>query len=50
VEGNLVFQKGESVFWICRNCGHIHGGLTAPEKCPTCAHPKAYFELWETNY
>ena len=36
--------------WICRNCGHIHVGKTAPEVCPVCAHPKAYFELRAENY
>ena len=36
--------------WICRNCGHIHVGKTAPEVCPVCAHPKAYFELRAKNY
>jgi len=51
LENELVFQKkdGEHV-WICRNCGHVHTGASAPEVCPVCAHPKAYFELKTENY
>ena len=45
-----VFKKGEVVIWKCRNCGHIHMGTSAPELCPTCLHPKAYFELAASNY
>ncbi|MCU0844742.1 MAG: rubrerythrin family protein [Spirochaetes bacterium] len=40
-----VFKKDSKEKWICRNCGYIHEGNEAPEKCPTCDHPKAYFEL-----
>jgi len=40
-----VFRKGRSVAWKCRNCGHIHRGKEAPERCPVCKHPRAYFEL-----
>ncbi len=50
VEGNLVFKRDEKVYWICRNCGHIHEGTFAPEKCPVCSHPKAYFEIRAKNY
>lgn len=50
VENGSVFQKREKVIWICRNCGHIHEGPTAPEVCPTCAHPQSYFELRIINY
>ncbi|MDR3207204.1 MAG: rubrerythrin family protein [Oscillospiraceae bacterium] len=50
IKEDLVFKRGEKVFWICRNCGHIHEGPAAPEKCPVCAHPKAYFQLWTQNY
>jgi rubrerythrin len=50
IKENLVFKRGEKVFWICRNCGHIHEGAAAPEKCPVCAHPKAYFQLLAQNY
>lgn len=50
VKGGLVFSKDGDAVWICRNCGHIHIGRTAPEVCPVCAHPKAYFELRAQNY
>ncbi|MDR2671492.1 MAG: rubrerythrin family protein [Oscillospiraceae bacterium] len=50
VENDLVFRKGEKIYWICRNCGHIHEGLSAPEKCPTCSHPKSYFEQRSLNW
>lgn len=50
VEDGTVFQKGEIVIWQCANCGHIHVGLKAPEICPVCAHPKAYFQLAAKNY
>ena len=45
-----VFAKKEKSFWICRNCGHIAEDATAPQKCPVCAHPQAYFELRAVNY
>ena len=44
VEEGSVFVKEEEIIWICGNCGHIFKGKEAPEKCPVCAHPKAYFE------
>ena len=50
INDGSVFEKKEKVIWICRNCGHIHEGPTAPEMCPTCAHPQAYFELRVINY
>lgn len=50
VKGGLVFSKDGDAVWICRNCGHIHIGKSAPEVCPVCAHPKAYFELRAQNY
>lgn len=50
INDGSVFAKKEKVIWICRNCGHIHEGPTAPEMCPTCAHPQAYFELRVINY
>ena len=40
-----IFSKDTDVFWICRNCGHIHIGTDAPEICPVCEHPKGYFEV-----
>jgi rubrerythrin len=45
-----VFKKGEKTQWKCRNCGYIHEGATAPEICPACKHPKAYFELLANNF
>lgn len=45
-----VFKDNDKVFWVCANCGHIHFGATAPEKCPVCEHPQAYFIRQETNY
>ena len=50
LEGDVVFQDGEETVWICRNCGHVHRGKEAPEVCPICAHPQAYFERRATNY
>lgn len=50
IEKGKVFEKDAGSTWICRNCGYHHEGLEAPEKCPTCLHPKSYFELWEENY
>ena len=50
IEGGLVFSREGDMIWICRNCGHIHVGKEAPDLCPVCAHPKAYFELRAANY
>lgn len=50
VETNQVFEKSEVKIWECRNCGHIVVGTKAPEVCPVCAHPKAYFEVKKVNY
>ena len=50
VETKQVFEKSEVKVWECRNCGHIVVGTKAPELCPTCAHPQAYFELNAKNY
>lgn len=50
LEDGTVFKKGSIVIWKCRNCGHIHVGLEAPEVCPVCAHPKSYFEIQAENY
>ena len=50
VETSQVFAKSEVKVWECRNCGHIVVGTKAPEICPTCAHPKAYFEVNAENY
>lgn len=45
VANGLVFQKGAKVLWKCGNCGYIHEGTGAPDKCPACLHPQAYFEV-----
>ena len=50
VEAAEVFAKSEVKVWECRNCGHIVVGTKAPEICPTCAHPQAYFEIHAENY
>ena len=50
VETKQVFEKSEVKVWECRNCGHIIVGTQAPEVCPTCDHPKAYFEINAKNY
>ncbi len=50
VETASVFEKSEVKVWECRNCGHIIVGTKAPELCPTCAHPKSYFEVSAQNY
>ena len=50
VEAQEVFAKSEVKVWECRNCGHIIVGTKAPEICPTCAHPKSYFEIHAENY
>ena len=45
-----VFKKDEPVRWVCKNCGYVQEGTEAPEVCPACAHPQAYFELNALNY
>lgn len=50
IEKGRVFKRDSVVKWKCRNCGYIHEGTEAPEKCPACAHPRAFFELLGENY
>lgn len=50
VEGECVFSKDGDVIWECTNCGHVCVGKKAPEVCPVCAHPKAYFKVKAQNY
>ncbi len=50
VETAAVFARSEVKVWECRNCGHIVVGTNAPDICPVCAHPQAYFELHAENY
>ncbi|MBR3588679.1 MAG: rubrerythrin family protein [Clostridia bacterium] len=50
IENGIVFSRDGDAIWKCRNCGHIVIGKAAPEICPVCAHPKAYFEIKAENY
>ena len=50
IENGSTFKKEEEIEWQCRNCGYVHKGTDAPEKCPACEHPQAYFEPKKTNY
>ena len=50
IEQGKVFERNGIVIWKCRNCGYIHEAKKAPEKCPACLHPQAYFEIKEDNY
>ena len=50
IEKGTVFKKNEKVLWKCRNCGYIHEGNEAPNECPACFHPQAYYELLCENY
>jgi rubrerythrin len=50
VESGQVFAKETKVRWECRHCGYVHEGSKAPDQCPACQHPQAYFEMLEENY
>ena len=50
VETKTVFEKSGVMVWECRNCGHIMVGTKAPDTCPVCKHPQAYFEIHQKNY
>jgi len=50
IKDGVVFKREKKVKWKCRNCGYVHEGNEAPEKCPACAHPRAYYELMAENY
>lgn len=50
IEGGLVFSRDNDMIWQCSNCGHIIIGKKAPEICPVCDHPKAYFQIKAENY
>lgn len=50
VNDKKVFKKNNKVKWKCRNCGYVHEGMDAPEVCPACKHPQAYYEVLEENY
>jgi len=46
IKEGLVFDRNVEIEWQCRNCGYVHTGKSAPDSCPACAHPKAYFQLF----
>ncbi len=50
IREDIVFSRDGKQYWICRNCGYIHEGNAAPQVCPVCAHPQAYFMLRSENY
>jgi rubrerythrin len=50
LEEGMVFEKEEEIEWQCRNCGFVHKGKKAPQNCPACKHPQAYYEEKKTNY
>ena len=50
ISDGKVFKKDEPTNWICRNCGYVHEGISAPEICPSCLHPQAFFEIFKENY
>ena len=50
IDNNEVFKKNEKSRWKCRNCGYVHEGTSAPQKCPACLHEQRYFEIKESNY
>ncbi len=50
LQQDKVFKKDQPIKWKCRNCGYVFEGKEVPDKCPVCAHPKAYFEVWVENY
>ncbi len=50
LEKGIVFEKDGEVYWMCRNCGYIHKGKKAPQECPACVHPQAFFEIKKENY
>lgn len=50
INKDIVFKKGQPTVWQCGNCGHLHYGKDAPEVCPVCDHPKAFFQVKANNY
>jgi len=50
LKDGLVFSRDGEQIWVCSNCGHIHMGKAAPQMCPVCAHPQAYFHIKAENY
>jgi rubrerythrin len=50
INQDTVFKKSGKIYWKCRNCGYVHEDISAPDKCPVCDHPQAYYEVWCENY
>ncbi len=50
IEDGTVFKRGETVIWRCRNCGYLHEGAEAPERCPACDHPRAHYEEYTEKW
>lgn len=50
VQNGKVFKKDNKILWKCGNCGYVHEGTGAPETCPACLHPQAFFEVFVENY
>ncbi len=50
IQADRVFKRTQPVVWRCRNCGYLHEGSDAPQSCPACAHPQAYYELLGENW
>lgn len=50
VRAGTVFKKDEDVWWVCRECGYVHFGKEPPEKCPSCGHPRKYFQVMCEEY
>lgn len=50
IQDGTVFKKDEEIIWQCSNCGHLEYGIEAPEKCPVCAHPRAFYQRKDDNY
>ncbi len=50
IKNNTVFKKNKKVYWVCRECGYIHYGEEPPEKCPSCDHPRSYYQILCEEY
>jgi rubrerythrin len=50
IKDGIVFKRGAKARWVCRHCGFVHEGTSAPQNCPACQHPQSYFEIEEENY
>jgi rubrerythrin len=50
LQEGMVFERGDTLVWKCRNCGYLHESKKAPKTCPACLHPQSYFEIKEQNY